>query len=334
MATPVSPSPTLVPTADRLPQVLPTERLAASGKPVRELRDGLRRINDLGNVWALGLTWVQAAVTIGFALVVGHPLAWVVAWLLMGPVHARFAILMHEAAHKLRFTSKRANDWVGAWLAAYPNLTPMSIYRRSHFAHHRDEFGPDEPDLAFYEGYPTSAATLRRRLWRDLRGNSGRKNLRVLIDVARNESGFGVARRIVVTQAALFVVLSIVGVAVAGWVGLATYPVLWLGSWMTVWKVINRLRSLAEHGGMTRSGDRRQTTHNIEQSLLARFWVVPFNTGWHLAHHVDMGIPWRNLPRFHDELVTAGYVTEELTHDSYIAFWRSLIVDDAGPSPA
>ena len=28
----------------------------------------------------------------------------------MGPIHARFAILMHEAAHKLLFTSKRAND--------------------------------------------------------------------------------------------------------------------------------------------------------------------------------------------------------------------------------
>jgi enoyl-CoA hydratase len=29
---------------------------------------------------------------------------------------------------------------------------------------------------------------------------------------------------------------------------------------------------------------------------VARFWIVPYNTGWHLAHHVDMGVPWRNLP--------------------------------------
>ena len=38
------------------------------------------------------------------------------------------------------------------------------------------------------------------------------------------------------------------------------------------------------------------TTHVIRQSRLARFWMVPYNTGWHLAHHVDMGVPWRNLP--------------------------------------
>ena len=53
---------------------------------------------------------------------------------------------------------------------------------------------------------------------------------------------------------------------------------------------------------MQRSKDRRQTTHHVEQSWLARFWIVPFNTGWHLAHHVDMGVPWRNLPQLHAEL--------------------------------
>jgi fatty acid desaturase len=51
---------------------------------------------------------------------------------------------------------------------------------------------------------------------------------------------------------------------------------------------------------------------------------VPYNTGWHLAHHVDMGIPWRNLPRFHEELVGAGYVTEGLTYPTYRALWAAL----------
>jgi fatty acid desaturase len=62
----------------------------------------------------------------------------------------------------------------------------------------------------------------------------------------------------------------------------------------------------------------------VRQSWPARFWLVPFNTWWHLAHHVDMGIPWRNLPRFHAELERAGYVTAELTYPSYRALWRNL----------
>ena len=70
--------------------------------------------------------------------------------------------------------------------------------------------------------------------------------------------------------------------------------------------------------------DRRATTHNVRQTLPARVWLVPYNTGWHLAHHVDMGVPWRNLPRFHAELVAAGYVTDALTYPGYGALWRAL----------
>ena len=78
----------------------------------------------------------------------------------MGPMYARFAILMHEAAHKLLFTNKRGNDLVGKWIVAYPAFMPVQLYRRGHFAHHKDEFGPDEPDIAFYAPLPVHAAGL------------------------------------------------------------------------------------------------------------------------------------------------------------------------------
>ncbi len=315
---------TMVPPASALPDVLPTDRLGETAKPIREIRDRLRGIDDVRNVGSVLLCWAQTAITIGFALVVGHPLAWVVAFVFMGAVHARFAILMHEAAHKLLFTNKRANDTIGRWLVAYPALVPMELYRRSHFAHHRDEFGPDEPDLNLYNGYPITRASMKRKLWRDLRGTSGWKSFKVLLQAVGKEEGFGVARQIAVAQVVLAIVLSAIGVAVAGWVGLLTYPVLYLGSWLTVWRVINRLRSIAEHGGMERSSDRRRTTHHVEQSWLARFWIVPFNTGWHLAHHVDMGVPFRNLPALHRELVDAGWVTPEITYPNYRSLWRAL----------
>jgi fatty acid desaturase len=315
---------TMVPPAPALPAVLPTERLTESAKPVRQIRDELRRIDDARNVGSVALCWAHAAVTMGFALLLAHPLAWLVAFVFMGAVHARFAILMHEAAHKLLFTHKRANDWVGRWLLAYPAFVPLELYRRGHFSHHRDEFGPDEPDMNLYAGYPITRSSLRRKLWRDLRGTSGWKNLKVLLQVVVKEEGFGIGRQIALAQLVLAVVLSTIGVAIAGWVGLLTYPVLWLGSHLTIWRVINRLRSIAEHGGMERSKDRRRTTHHVEQSWLSSFWIAPFNTGWHLAHHVDMGVPFRNLPALHRELVDAGWVTPDITYPSYRALWRAL----------
>jgi fatty acid desaturase len=74
---------------------------------------------------------------------------------------------------------------------------------------------------------------------------------------------------------------------------------------------------------MERSKDRRRTTHHIRQSWAARFWIVPYRTGWHLAHHTDMGVPWRNLPAFHEELVASGWVTEAYVYPSYWSFWKA-----------
>ena len=75
---------------------------------------------------------------------------------------------------------------------------------------------------------------------------------------------------------------------------------------------------------MIRSRDRRETTHVVRQSRLARYWMVPYNTGWHLAHHVDMGVPWTNLPRLHTELVRAGWVTDEIEYPNYRTLWRAV----------
>ncbi|HEX3946478.1 MAG TPA: fatty acid desaturase [Acidimicrobiales bacterium] len=311
-------TPTMVPDPSVRPAVLPTDRLQANGMCVAELRPALRRIDDRRNALSVLALWLSVVAVVGVAVWVDNPFLYVLAFVAMGPLYVRFAILMHEAAHKLLFTDKRLNDWVGTWLIAYPAFVPIGLYRRGHFAHHRAEFGPDDPDLGYYGGYPCDRAALRRRLCRDAVGISGWKNLVPLVKAVRPRR----SRRLA---------LSILGVQALMWAAawLATgrwwiYPLLWWLPWMTEWRVLNRLRSIAEHGGLQAGNDRRVTTHNVRQTWPARLWLVPYNTGWHLAHHVDMGIPWRNLPRFHAELVRAGYVTEGLTYRSYRALWRAL----------
>jgi fatty acid desaturase len=303
--------------ADR-PDVLPTERLQPNGMARPEIRTELRRIPDARNALSVVAVWCWVAVIIGGAVWIDNPAAYVLAFLLMGPMYARLAILMHEAAHKLLFTNKRVNDWVGTWLVAYPAWTPISVYRRAHFAHHKEEFGPHEPDLAFYGGYKCDHATLRRRLVRDAVGISGWKNLVPLVKAVGHRSSRRVAGSILAVQAVLWAVM---WAATGRW---WIYPLLWFLPWMTQWRVLNRLRAIAEHGGLEASADRRATTHNVTQHWAARFWFVPYNTGWHLAHHVDMGIPFRHLPTFHRELEQAGYVTVGITYPSYTALWREL----------
>jgi len=75
---------------------------------------------------------------------------------------------------------------------------------------------------------------------------------------------------------------------------------------------------------MERSADRRRTTHSVRQRPLARFLLVPYGIGWHLSHHVDSGIPFRNLPRFHAALRESGYLDDALEYPSYRSLWLAL----------
>ena len=308
---------TMVPAAKACPSVLPTERLTAAARLRPDLRAELRQIPDFANALTVSFAWVQVIAPMVIAIWLNHPLVWVAAFVVEGRSFALLAILAHEAAHRLLFTNHRANDTVGKWLLAYPAFVPLDAYRQGHLAHHRDEMGPEEPDLLLYADYPITKASMRRKLLRDATGVSGWKNLRALLGAVRNRRARPIALQILAVQ----VVLVLLGLAAGHpWLWL----LLWFAPWMTVWRVLNRLRAIAEHGGMVRSSDRRETTHVVRQSLLARFWIVPYHTGWHLAHHVDIAIPWRKLPALHDELVAGGWITPELEHRSYLSLWRSL----------
>jgi len=294
-------------------------RILPNGRPAPPLRDDLRRIPSFRNAVSVASVYTQTLGIIWLAIRLDNPFAWVAAFLLMGRAHAQFAALMHEAAHRLLFRNRRVNDWVGRWLLGFPALTPIDLYRRGHMNHHRDEFGPNEPDIALYRGYPISRDSLRRKVVRDGSGQTGYKLLKGLLrGVASPDPAIRTqARAIVAVQ------LGLVAIGIAAghpWI----WPLLWLLPQLTVWRVINRLRSIAEHGGMERSSDRRNTTHSVRQTPWCRFALVPYRIGWHLAHHVDSGIPMNNLPRFHRALVESGYVVEGLEYRSYTALWRKL----------
>lgn len=312
----------MLPASSSLPDALPTQRLSSLGRPLPPIRESLRVIPGWRNALSVAGALAQSVGVVAAAGAINRWWAYVAAFALMGRGFALLSILAHEAAHRLLVRGRRRNDAVGRWLLAYPALVPFDLYRRAHMAHHREELGPDEPDLGLYSGYPITAASMRRKLTRDAVGISGYKNLAPLVAALGRPGARAVAARILAVQAVLAAGLTLGGGLTFGvwWL----YPVLWLAPWLTVWRVINRLRAIAEHAGMTASRDRRLTTHVVRQRPLARFWMVPYNTGWHLAHHVDSGIPWRRLPDLHKELVASGWVVDSLEYPSYVALWRAL----------
>ena len=297
----------------------PGSHVTAIGKPVPEWREELRRIPSWRNALTVVLLYAGTVGVIAIAVWANNPVVWVLAFFAMGSAIARYNILMHEAAHRMLFGNRKANDFVGRWFLGFPVFAPIDLYRRGHMAHHREEFGPNEPDIPMYSGYPIPSDSMRRKLTRDALGVTGTKLMRGLLRGVRSQNPAirQQARRILATQV---VILGLFTLAGHPWL----YLFLWLLPDLTVWRVMNRLRSIAEHGGMQASEDRRNTTHAVRQSWAGRLTIVPYNTGWHLAHHVDSGIPFRKLPVYHRALVDAGYVQPALEYPSYRALWRKL----------
>ena len=136
-------------------------RLRPDGRPERAFRDELRRIRNVRNAITCVWTFAYPFAITAAAIAIAHPIAWAAAFVLMGSVFARFAILNHEAAHRLLFSHRGINDFVGQWIFGWLAFGSGSdAYRRSHAAHHRDEFGPNEPDFLLYGALPDPAGVV------------------------------------------------------------------------------------------------------------------------------------------------------------------------------
>ena len=308
----------MAPIIESLPRVIDNPSIGTDGRPMPDLRAELRRIPSLLNAWSVLWCYGQNILILAAAVQINHIATWLIAFLLMGRMHAQFASLMHEAAHRLLFKHRGANDWVGNWLLGFPVITSTPAYRRVHMAHHREEFGPDEPDIPLYANYPITAESFRRKLVRDATGQTGIKLFRNQLRGFRSPD---VRVRRTLLKMTLVQVIVIAAFFAVGHPWL--YLTMFVLPYFTLWRVINRLRSIAEHGGLRADDDRRIATHSVVQHPIARFYLVPYNIGFHLAHHVDAGVPFRHLPKYHALLRDTRYVDDSYEYPSYGALWKA-----------
>src|ERR1700712_2157988 len=144
----------------------------------RETLADLRRFSAWRSLGAIAFTY--SCIAACFALYAAYPtvLTLIVTWFVMSGRHLALAILMHEGAHGLLLRNKRWNDRVSQWLTAYPTMSDTFLYRRVHFEHHRNTWTDKDPDLALATALPVTRASFRRKMIRDLSGQTGYQRLR------------------------------------------------------------------------------------------------------------------------------------------------------------
>jgi fatty acid desaturase len=224
------------------------------------------------------------------------------------------AILMHEAAHGGLSTNTKLNDALGHWLCAVPIGASLGAYRPYHLSHHRFAQQPEDPDLVLSAPFPVSPASLRRKIIRDLTGQTFFKQ-RVLLPLAaaRGAGAEGAKRdspttndhdyEAIVTGRSIlpFVLVNLAllaGMTLAGlwWACFA----LWLLPMATWFPMVTRLRNIAEHACVEGSAnDPFRAARTTRASWWERAFIAPYWVNFHAEHHLFMHVPCWRLPALH-----------------------------------
>lgn len=276
------------------------------------------------------MSWLSIAIDWGtvfasMALVAAWPnvLTIALALLLIGTRQLGMAILMHDAAHRALFSSRALNDWVGNWLCAYPIWTDVQPYRPYHLKHHAKNYTAEDPDIGLVRPFPISRASLRRKIVRDLTGQTGWKRVKATLkrdlgmSQGRQSRTFGGVRNlrgVVITNVVLFLLLLAAG-----------HPMLyllWAVAWMTTFQLVTRIRAIAEHAMAPDPADPLRNTRTTVTSWWERALIAPNGVNYHLEHHLLMTVPHYNLPRLHRMLRERGVLDHALIAHGYLSVLR------------
>jgi len=296
-----------------------------------EERRELLAISDARAWLSIVLDW--ALVGAAFALVAALPnlLTVLVAIAIIGGRQLGFAILMHEAAHRILLRDRRWNDWVGNWLCAYHVYLDVHPYRNYHLKHHAKTWTADDPDLPLVTPFPVTRASLRRKILRDLTGRTGWKRLKYTlkgdlgmspgIGQRTKNPGWSSFRGMVVTNAVLLGLLTAFGHP-------ALY-LLWVAAWFTTNSLVTRIRSIAEHAMVPDPADELRQTRTTVARWWERIFIAPNHVNYHLEHHLLMTIPHYRLPRLHRLLRERGVLASACLTRGYREVLRLAVVAPA-----
>ncbi len=292
-------------------------------------------------VWLVAHAWIVSIAAVGLAAWSGHPLAWLLAIVIVGGRQLGLAILMHEAAHGLLHPNRKVNNFLGQWLTGSAAGSDLIAYRTYHLQHHKYTQQPEDPDLSLSKPFPTSRASLGRKVLRDLTGQTFFKQRKAQFGYAfkglramlRGEQGekkgastkagtpfnrqsddgvtsptVDVAGAIAVTRAVgRFLVVQAVLLAASlllyGW----TPWLLWIIALATTFQLYLRIRNIAEHACTTTGSDDPFThARTTYAGWIARATVAPYWVNYHAEHHLFMGVPCYRLPAVHAMLGRQG----------------------------
>lgn len=299
-------------------------RVQASAILSPEALAGVRERTPFMGIAMIVHAWALIAAAIALVDWTPHPALWLLTYPLavaiIGSRQLGIAILVHEAAHGCLAKSPRLNLWLSQWLCAYPVFTDTPSYRDYHLMHHAHAQTKKDPDLVLSAPFPVTRESLRRKLIRDLTGQTGVKQRAAQIRAALGTPGAPFAERArmffkrlgrpILVNAILW------GLMIAAGVWWA-YPLLWLVPLLTWQQAVTRVRNIAEHALIPVDGDPLGVARTTKAGPIARLFLAPYYVNYHAEHHFMMYVPCYNLPKLHRALMASEDRGRFIFSDSY-----------------
>lgn len=287
----------------------------------------LRRRSDVVGLLLVLHAWlVIAACMLVFARW-PNPFTWLVCSALVGGRQLGLSILMHDAAHRVLMHRAGLNDFAGHWLCGGAVGAHMYDYRPYHLSHHRHTQQDADPDLVLSAPFPVSAASLRRKVLRDMVGITGLKQRLAQIQFGMGDQGSWLTRLVkFVRHEKAFVLCNLL---LLGLLWSAGQPMLYVWLWLlpllTWFQLFSRIRNIAEHAVTGDRNNRLRNTRTTFANLFERALVAPYWVNYHLEHHLYTFVPCWKLRQAHRLLIDQGLGPQMELTPGYAAVLRKAV---------
>ena len=233
-------------------------------------------------------------------------------------------ILMHDAAHGLLHPNRRVNDTAAKWFGG----SELDVYRPYHLQHHRFVQQTADPDLVLSAPFPISPASLRRKIARDLTGQTFiKQRFGGLVAKLKSRKPNESARKLVLLEVEaqkVFLITNAIGFALFAAAGLWwAWLLMWLLPMATWLPLVSRLRNIAEHALIIEnSTDALRHARTTQANFFERILVAPYWVNYHCEHHMFTHIPCWHLAKAHRLLASKGVTQRMEVQPSYRAVLR------------